>query len=64
LLAFVSRSDDVWRKVGNDGTKYYILVAKNVMGFPVVNPLETIHRRCFYLRDDGDPSILVGKWDF
>ena len=29
-----------------------------------VTPIATIHPSCFYLRDDGDPTMQVGKWDF
>jgi hypothetical protein len=60
LLAFV---DDLSREVRNDGTKDYILVAKNVKSLLSVTPHGTIHRRCFYLRDDGDPAMQVGRWE-
>jgi hypothetical protein len=29
-----------------------------------VKPHATIHPRCFYLRDDGDPTMQVGREEF
>jgi len=33
------------------------------MSLFLLNPNATIHRRFFYLRDDGDPSMQVGRCD-